>query len=63
MQGLALLEAQHAGILSPKRGLSCIAVVFICCVVFDLRQMLSLLCPRQHFKPNPTRGHSALSHQ
>ncbi len=60
MQGLALLEAQRAGILSPNRGLFCIAVVFLfCCVVFDLRQTLSC----QHFKPNPTRGHSVLSHR
>lgn len=49
----ALLEAQHVGILSPNRNRFCIAVL-ICFVVFDSRKMLSLFCPRQHFKPNLT---------
>lgn len=34
----------------------CFAVMLICCVVFDLRQMVNLLCPRQRFKPSLTRG-------
>lgn len=61
---LAWLKAQHAGISPPNRDLFCIAVVSIWRVVFDLRQkMLNLLCPKQRFKPNPTCGHRALSHQ
>lgn len=36
MQGLlALLELQHAGVLSPNRDLIYISVVFTCCAVSD----------------------------
>lgn len=50
---LAYLEAQH---LSPNGDQFCFAMLLICCVVFDLWQMLNLLCPRQHFKQNLTHG-------